>query len=140
VEALNKLNQEIPVIFPIHPKTKSILEKNKIPLEICACEPFGYFDMLHVLQKASLVITDSGGLSRESFFFKKNTLVLMQNPFWPELFIHGNCLPCLASTHEILCQFKALSESNKPFNVDIFGNGHAAENISRILLSISYQD
>ena len=137
IDALNKLHQETPVIFPVHPKTRSMLDKNNIALEICSCEPLGYFDMLNVLQKASAVITDSGGLSRESFFFKKPTLVLMQKPFWPELFVHGNCLPSSALCDQILSQYHALSRSDKPFNVDIFGNGHAAENISSILLSNS---
>ena len=137
IEALNILHKQIPVIFPMHPKTKSILEKNKIPLKLDTCEPLGYIDMLHVLQNASSVVTDSGGLSREAFFFCKPTIVLMQHPFWPELFVHGNCLPSSAGTKEILSQYDALLQSNKPFNVDIFGNGHAAENISQIISSIS---
>jgi UDP-GlcNAc3NAcA epimerase len=140
VKALNKLNQDTPVIFPLHPKTKAVMEKNKIRMEMCTCEPLGYFDMLHVLQKSSLVITDSGGLSREAFFLNKPTLVLMQYPFWPELFIHGNCLPCSSDPDEILRQHLALSNSSRPFNIDIFGNGHAAENISTVLLSGTYQN
>ncbi|MFI5154728.1 MAG: non-hydrolyzing UDP-N-acetylglucosamine 2-epimerase [Chitinophagales bacterium] len=133
-DALNKLHKHTTVLMPLHPKTKKMIEKFQLSLKIETCDPLGYFDMQHVLQKSQSVITDSGGLSREAFFLQKPTLVLMQHPFWPEIFIHGNCLQSNPKTSEILSRHAELMNSRKPFNVDIFGTGSAAVEISRILL------
>jgi UDP-GlcNAc3NAcA epimerase len=78
-------------------------------------------------------VTDSGGLSREAFFFNKPTLVVMQNPFWPEIFVHGHCLRAGAVTEDILSQQEKLQSPGKPFNREIFGDGRAAVKISEVL-------
>jgi UDP-GlcNAc3NAcA epimerase len=135
VEALNILHRSLPVIFPLHPKTSHILSEHRIPVDFQITAPLGHFDMLSLLHASQAVITDSGGLSREAFFFSKPTLVVMRNPFWPEIFLHGNCLQATASTREITEKINLLLESGKPFGKGIFGDGHAARKISKILLT-----
>ncbi len=134
-DALNSLHKDTAILLPLHPKTKKMLEKFQLALQVNTCDPLGYFDMLDLLQKCQSVITDSGGLSREAFFLKKPTLVLMQHPFWPEIFIHGNCLQSNPRTSEIIARHAVLMNSRKPFNVDIFGTGSAAKEICRVLLA-----
>ena len=133
--ALNILHRTLPVIFPVHPKTRKALDAHRIPVDFITAPPLGYFDMLGLLHACRAVITDSGGLSREAFFFSKPALVVMKNPFWPEIFLHGNCLPTGAVTTEIIEKTKLLLESDKPFETGIFGDGNAAGKISEILLS-----
>jgi len=130
IAALNLINQQTPVIFPVHPKTKKIIEENKITVEVKICEPLGYLDMLTLTQSGKAVITDSGGLSREGFFFKKATLVIMKKPFWPEIFEHGNCVQSSAIKDEIISSFNTLLQTDKLFNINIFGDGNAAKKIS----------
>ncbi|MDP4130981.1 MAG: UDP-N-acetylglucosamine 2-epimerase (non-hydrolyzing) [Bacteroidota bacterium] len=133
--ALNSIHVETPVLMPVHPKTKDLLRKYAIETSFTVLEPLGYLDMLSLLQKCSSVITDSGGLSREAFFMRKPTLVIMQFPFWPELFIHGNCARSDAQTEDILRKHQGLLETNRSFDINIFGDGHAAEKISDAIVS-----
>jgi UDP-GlcNAc3NAcA epimerase len=125
----------MPVVFPAHPRTRRLLEEYQIPVDFHLVSPLGYFDMLGVLNASRMVITDSGGLSREAFFFCKPTLVVMKNPFWPEIFLHGNCGQAPAQTEPIIEQANLLLRSDKPFEAGVFGDGHAARKISEILLT-----
>ena len=134
-DALNALHKDSSVLMPLHPKTKKMIEKFQLVLDVDTCDPMGYFDMLHVLQKCESVITDSGGLSREAFFLQKPTLVIMQHPFWPEILLHGNCMQSNPISSEIIARHIDLKANRKPFNVDIFGTGGAAKEISRVLLA-----
>jgi UDP-GlcNAc3NAcA epimerase len=134
IAALNNIHHKTRVVFPMHPNTKMKIEQLKLKTEFTTCDALGYLDMLALVQKSQSVITDSGGLSREAFFFNKPTLVLMQNPFWPEIFIHGNCMRANAVTKEIETDYQKLLSSDKPFERTVFGEGHAAKNITDILL------
>jgi UDP-GlcNAc3NAcA epimerase len=133
IEALNTLHDEIPVVFPMHPRTRQALDQAGIVPRFVISPPLGYLDMLSLVQACQSVITDSGGLSREAFFFRKPTLVVMQNPFWPELFSHGRCLQAAALTPDILEKQKRLQTLSGPWTPDVFGDGRAAARISEIL-------
>jgi UDP-GlcNAc3NAcA epimerase len=135
INALNILHVHTPVLFPLHPKTGQLIKKHEIRVDFKTTGPLGYLDMLALVQSCGSVITDSGGLSREAFFFQKPTLVVMQNPFWPEIFVHGNCLPAKAVTEDIIEGQRVLHSTDKPFKTDIFGDGRAAVIISDTLLS-----
>jgi UDP-GlcNAc3NAcA epimerase len=135
IRALNKLHQNTPVIFPMHPNTRQVISKHQLQIDFATCEPLGYLDNLALIQRSQCIITDSGGLSREGFFFRKPSLVIMEKPFWPELFLHGNCLQSNANQQKIIQGIQHLLEKNKPFKSDIFGDGHAAEKISDKILA-----
>ena len=136
ITALNEIQQHTPVLLPLHPKTRLALKEFDIPIRFHATAPLGYLDSISLLKDCHSVITDSGGLSREAFFLSKPTLVIMQHPFWPELFEYGNCLRSNAISDEIIQNHRLLCISNKAFKVDIFGDGHAAEKICNRLLSL----
>ena len=69
---LNKINNRQKIIMPLHPHTKKKIEEYKIQSNINFIEPLGYTSMLRLLNECEMVITDSGGLQKESFFAKKN--------------------------------------------------------------------
>jgi UDP-GlcNAc3NAcA epimerase len=131
--ALNTLHDRIPVVFPMHPRTRQALDGTGIVPRFVISPPLGYLDMLSLVQSCRSVITDSGGLAREAFFFSKPALVVMQNPFWPELFSHGRCLQAGALSSDILRRQEQLDQLSGPWMRDIFGDGHAAAKISEIL-------
>ena len=71
--ALNKIAKEIPIVLPLHPRTKQILKNSRINISnsnFIITNPVGYLEMINLLENCSLVITDSGGLQKEAFFFK----------------------------------------------------------------------
>lgn len=135
LQALHAIHSDIPVIFPVHPKTRQVIDRCGLPLELIATPPLGYVDMLALVQTASYVITDSGGLSREAFFFAKPALVVMESPFWPEIFENGPCLSAKADPALILKRFLELTGLDRPFVKGVFGEGQAAGKIGEIILN-----
>ena len=92
-------------------------------------EPLGYPDMKNLLEHAAYIVTDSGGTSREAYFLKKRSLIIMDNPFWPEI-IASNCsFSTLANQEKILSGVNSLSSLLPDFSTNIFGDGTAAKNI-----------
>ena len=85
VEALNTINDSIPVIMPVHPRTHSIIKENNIAVTFKIINPLGYLEMLWLIQNCSLVITDSGGLQKEAYFFEKCCLTIRNETEWVEL-------------------------------------------------------
>jgi UDP-GlcNAc3NAcA epimerase len=138
VAALNAIHAEIPVVFPVHPRTTRALADHRLTLDVATTPPLGYLDMLALAQASSFVITDSGGLSREAFFFCKPSVIVMKHPFWPETFDNGPSLSSLADTRMILERFSTVRSSLRPFDTAIFGDGHAAKKISDILINRPY--
>lgn len=77
-EALEQVARGKPIILPLHPRTKSIIDKSKISISdnIILMDPVGYMDMIWLTKNCDLVMTDSGGLQKEAYFFSKICLTL----------------------------------------------------------------
>ena len=71
ISSLNEIDREMPVILPLHPRTRKILGQNQIIPDFIPIEPVGYFDILELLKNCKLVMTDSGGMQKEAYFFNK---------------------------------------------------------------------
>jgi UDP-GlcNAc3NAcA epimerase len=135
LQALHRIHSDIPVIFPIHPRTQQVIDAHGMELRLITTPPLGYLDMLALVQATGYVITDSGGLSREAFFFQKPSVIVMKQMFWPEISLHGPSLPAAAETNAILTIFRALQGPIRSFDTGVFGDGHAAEKIGRLILN-----
>tara|TARA_B100000579_G_C22818062_1_gene849026 strand:- start:1007 stop:2113 length:1107 start_codon:yes stop_codon:yes gene_type:complete len=80
-----KLSNYKKIIFPTHPRIKKFAKQNLKNKNIILIEPKGYFEFGSLLNNSFAVITDSGGVQKESFFFKKNCFVLRNETEWVEL-------------------------------------------------------
>ncbi len=90
VNALNMLAEEgNDLIWPIHPRTRKIIEGHGWPINFKCISPVGYLEMLYLIDACSLVITDSGGLQKEAYFFNKYCLTLRDSTEWVELVKNG---------------------------------------------------
>lgn len=86
IKALNHTHQAImPVVLPLHPRTKNIINQHNIELNVHTIEPVGYLEMIWLLENTSLVITDSGGVQKEAFFFTKPCVTTREQTEWVEL-------------------------------------------------------
>ena len=129
IDALNKLHSLMQVVMPIHPHTQKKMNEFGLVPKFKTIPALGYGEMKTCLANANFVITDSGGTSREAYFSKKKSLIIMDNPFWPEI-IDANCsISCSADTQSVLQCFQQLTNLHSDFSSNIFGDGNAAEKI-----------
>ncbi len=138
VAALVALAGEIDVVWPLHPRTRQVLAQSGITLAssgtMHCIEPLGYLDMIELEQAAQMVVTDSGGVQKETFFFGKPCVTLRDETEWVELVDAGwNRLAPPTSVDALRAAFDAaLGSVGVP--VRPFGAGDAAQRIARILL------
>ena len=128
-EALNSINEEISIILPLHPRTKAIIEKEKINTKITIIEPVGYLEMTQLTKNCELVITDSGGLQKESYFFGKKCLVLRDTTEWVELVNNGYAILGGFEKEKIVEKYHHLIAKNVNWNTQLYGNGETAKQI-----------
>lgn len=135
-EALNILACRYRIVLPLHPRTRKVLANSKIRLDFQPVDPVGYFDMLELLKNCSFVLTDSGGVQKEAFFFKKHCLVARDETEWTELTELGYNFIVGADQKRILTASQIVSGLNKSFSETPYGSGDAANKIAGILKEI----
>jgi UDP-GlcNAc3NAcA epimerase len=128
-EALNEIHKKTTVVLPLHPRTKSYLQANNIPLNVHVIEPVGYFDMLMLLHNCDLVLTDSGGLQKEAYFFEKYCITLRDQTEWVELVHEGVNSLAGADRNTILRDAELAKHKQVTFNPALYGQGDAAKKI-----------
>lgn len=124
--ALNEINNQVKVVLPLHPRTKTFLHTQKIALNAHIIDPVGYFDMLALLQHCKMVLTDSGGLQKEAYFFNKFCITLRDQTEWTELVEAGVNVLVGAEKMKILTAFD--NHFSSPFEAKegLYGDGNAA--------------
>jgi UDP-GlcNAc3NAcA epimerase len=136
VEALNEIHTTIcPVVLPLHPRTKAKLLSHDLKLNVILIDPVGYFDMIELIKNSSLVMTDSGGLQKEAFFFKKNCVTMRDQTEWVELLKAKVNVLVGADKSKIINEAKIMLDKKSDFNIDLYGNGLACKNIVDFLLN-----
>jgi UDP-GlcNAc3NAcA epimerase len=139
LSGLNFIAKSIPVILPLHPRTKNIINTASFDISnLTIVEPVGYLEMVYLLQRSKIVMTDSGGLQKEAFFFKKPCITLRDETEWVELVKGG--FNTLAGANEKLIKNAFKNQSyNIDFNVNLYGEGRACKNIVEKLYSFKKQ-
>ena len=133
VKSLCEINKSIKVIFPIHPRTKKMMEKYSLTLDFDTIEPIGYTESLGMIRNSEFVITDSGGVVRESYWSNKPSILLVENPLWPELVELDACINCESTYDSIMESYSRVKDLNPKFNSDVYGDGNSAKKIREIL-------
>ena len=135
VQALNTINESKPIIIPIHPRTRSIIKDNNIEVSFQMINPVGYLEMIWLIQNCSLVITDSGGLQKEAYFFDKCCLTTRTETEWVELVESGNNVLVGCEVNKILSVFNAPRKFNPSGN--FYGDGNTSDLIINALIEVS---
>jgi UDP-GlcNAc3NAcA epimerase len=133
----------IKIVLPIHPRTKKmIVNLDKLLLEkftnspsIKILEPVSFFDMMMLEKYSNFIITDSGGVQKEAFFFQKPSVILRKETEWVEIVEAQMAFLTDANSQEIIDAASLILEGKIKNNVvDIFGDANAAKNILNLLL------
>lgn len=122
------------VIMPLHPRTRLRLKESRIavPDNLVIVDPVGYLEMVWLEENCRLVATDSGGVQKEAYFFRKPCVTLREETEWVELVSSGwNTLvgTCAERVGKVLASGFVCPEYTM-----FYGDGTAGENIVRVLL------
>jgi len=129
VKGINRVHAELPVVLPLHPRTRQKLKEFSLELNVHVLDPVGYFDMVELLKKCNLVMTDSGGLQKEAFFFGSPCITLRDQTEWVELVEHGFNVLVGSKASALHAAFEDMTSRKLDFNVDLYGDGKAAGKI-----------
>ncbi len=136
IAGLNEINAEVPVVVPLHPRTRSILSKQNLQPEFTIIEPVGYFDMIMLLKKCEMVITDSGGVQKEAFFFGKQCVTMREETEWVELVQNGFNILTGSEAKKIVNAFHESKKRKSDFTVNLYGQGMAAERAVQEIIAL----
>jgi UDP-GlcNAc3NAcA epimerase len=139
LSGLNFIAKSIPVILPLHPRTKNIINTASFDISnLTIVEPVGYLEMVYLLQRSKIVMTDSGGLQKEAFFFKKPCITLRDETEWVEL-VKGGFNTLVGANEKLIKNAFKNQSYNIDFNVNLYGEGRACKNIVEKLYSFKKQ-
>lgn len=136
--AFNKISEEIPIILPLHPRTKKIISNLHLDItssKMILSEPVGYLEMVWLLKNCEMVMTDSGGLQKEAFFFGKPCVTLRDETEWVELVEHGFNTLVGSNYKSILASFQKMKNTDLDYGINLYGNGIAAKKIIQEILN-----
>ena len=135
--AIDSIAAQVPVIFPVHPRTQQRLAQAGIKThpQLKLIPPIGYLDFLCLLSKATLVLTDSGGIQEETTALGVPCLTLRENTERPITILEGtNQLIGTEPARIIVAAHDILAGKGKPGRIPPYWDGHAAERIVDVLL------
>lgn len=131
------------IILPIHPRTKGKLKEqlsdvlyNKIAEnpKFKIIPPAGFIDIIALEKNARMIVTDSGGLQKEAYFFQKPCVILRSQTEWVEIVENGNAILADASKKRILEAFELLYNKKNFSYPPLYGDGNAAKFICEKIL------
>jgi len=127
IAGLNEINRQTPVVVPIHPRTRNILAQLNIVPAFKLIDPVGYFDMIVLLKNCEMVITDSGGVQKEAFFFGKHCITMREQTEWVELVENGFNTLTGSDAEKIVTAYEQTKQKKSDFSINLYGKGQAAE-------------
>ncbi len=126
----------LPVVFPVHPRTKKFLEEygmwDRLPANIVVTEPLGYLDMLNLMRHTYKILTDSGGIQKEAYILRVPCITLRDVTEWVETVEEGGNVLVGADVQDILLNIQREFPKSS-FQNALFGDGNAARQMSKLI-------
>lgn len=144
LDAIITLSHEVVVVLPMHPRTRKMVEGTMDDdrlfqlfhsNNIIITEPVSFLEMIQLEKNARLIVTDSGGVQKEAFFFKKPCIILRPETEWVEIVKTGAATLADADKSAILEASMRYLDCPPTEFPNLFGDGHAASFILNRLLS-----
>src|SRR5579863_10255427 len=135
IGTLSTIAGEVPLYFPVHPRTRARLKDHKIDVDprIQLLDPLGYLDFLSLMSDSALVLTDSGGIQEETTALGVPCLTLRDNTERPVTIEEGTNV--LAGTHKasILDAWNQMKRTPKAGRIPTYWDGSAAARCVEVL-------
>ncbi len=154
MSTLADISRDLPVIFPVHPRTRQRLEETRYPTSNLALsavegeaegtqlrliEPLGYLDFLALQRHATLVITDSGGIQEETTYLGVPCLTVRENTERPVTVTLGTNTLVGQNMDRLRAEVaRILAGDGKRGQVPPLWDGHAAERIADVIENLSF--
>jgi len=141
LDALDVVQSDMPVLFPVHPRTRAKLEDFGLAARVAAMkelrliEPLGYLDFLRLMSSARIVLTDSGGIQEETTILQVPCLTLRDNTERPVTVELGTNRIVGQDPAKILAVYRELMTHKTSGQPPPLWDGHASERIVEILLA-----
>lgn len=134
---LGEVAEELPVVLPLHPRTRSRLEafglRDGLAPGIRLLEPLGYLDVLRLESAAALILTDSGGMQKEAFFQRTPCVTIRSETEWTELLPGGHNRLARPGVDSIPDKVREALAAEPDWDVPLYGDGRSAETIAEAL-------
>lgn len=135
-DALSRISLKTRVVLPLHPRTRQKLAALDLEFpNITLLDPVGYFDMIALIRASCMVMTDSGGLQKEAYFFSRPCITLRDETEWVELVEVGANVLVGADPERIHMAVSMMSARSIDFSGNLYGGGKAASGIVDVLLN-----
>lgn len=133
LEAFKELSKEITIVLPMHPRTRKKAGDFHAD-NVIVIEPVSFLEMIQLEKHAQLILTDSGGVQKESYFFQKPCVIMRPETEWVEIVETGAGILTDADFGKILEASRHYLQQPPVDFPEIFGNGHAAEFMLEMIL------
>jgi UDP-N-acetylglucosamine 2-epimerase (non-hydrolysing) len=137
ISALEDVGKSMPVVFPVHPRTRKMLEKSgwkSKGKDLRVIDPLGYVDYMKLMSNAAVVITDSGGIQEETTYLGIQCLTIRDNTERPITISQGTNRLIKPKHEDIVREFRdALKRVNMPVPQIEFWDGRTAERVLEVL-------
>jgi len=136
--ALRAVSETIPVVLPLHPRTRKVLSGTaNANGRLILIDPAPYLDMIQLERNARLIATDSGGVQKEAFFYRVPCVTLREHTEWVELVELGwNRLAPPFRISSVIAALEEQLDARPQTNASPYGDGQAADHIADALLEL----
>jgi UDP-N-acetylglucosamine 2-epimerase (non-hydrolysing)/UDP-GlcNAc3NAcA epimerase len=138
LKALDELGRKVPIILPLHPRTKKVMNGYHLFSKfknVRWIEPVSYLNMLKLEKNAKAILTDSGGVQKEAYWFRIPCVTLRDETEWVETVRSGWNKLAGTDPRKIVQEVNRLEKRRPPEKrKGIFGDGKASGEIVRILI------
>lgn len=133
--ALNEIAHSIKVVFPIHPRTHKLISEYGLSHylnNLMTIQPLSYVQMIWLTKRAKVILTDSGGLQKEAYFFKVPCVTIREETEWLETLEKG-ANKIAGTSKEKIVEY-TLAPIVESWNSNIYGDGTASKKIVDIIM------
>lgn len=134
LQALSQIAEEVPVVLPLHPRTRGALERldgGPSLDRLRITEPLPFLDMVQLERNAVAILTDSGGVQKEAYFYGVPCVTMREETEWVETVELGWNRLAGADRARIVASFRDLRRPEE--HPAVYGDGRAAEQIASLL-------